>query len=153
MCERALHVRKLAPGDRAVWVELYRGYAAFYRREFTAGVEERLWNWLMDGAHEMEGIVCECGGEIFGFAHFRRMPSPLRAADVGFLDDLFVAPHARRRGVAAALLGEVQNIAARRGWAVVRWLTAKDNRGARDLYERFAECSDWRVYEMRPREK
>ena len=32
---------------------------------------------------------------IVGFAHYRRMPSPLRGQDIGFLDDLFVDPKHR----------------------------------------------------------
>jgi len=145
-----MNIRKLALHDRAAWAKLYRGYAAFYQREFTTEIERRLWDWLMDGAHEVEGIVCAQDGELLGFAHFRRMPSPLRAADAGFLDDLFVLPSARGKGVASALLAEVKRIAAQRGWPVVRWLTKEDNRRARSLYDQLAVCSDWKVYEMPP---
>jgi len=44
---------------------------------------------------KLNGLVYEVDGNIVGFAHYRRMPSPLRGQDIGFLDDLFVDPEHR----------------------------------------------------------
>jgi hypothetical protein len=47
--------------------------------------------------------------------HCREMPSPLRGKYVGFLDDLFVAPHARGQGVVEALYDALRKFARESG--------------------------------------
>lgn len=56
-------------------------------------------------------------------------------ADRAYLDGLAVAPWARRRGVARALLDECAALARSAGLRGVLLLVTEDNRAARDLYE------------------
>ncbi|HEY0834851.1 MAG TPA: GNAT family N-acetyltransferase [Azospirillum sp.] len=143
-----LEIVAVAPGHEAEWRRLYRGYMAFYKRPEDEGVLDRLWGWLHDPAHEMEGLVALRDGRVVGLAHFRRMPSPIRAADVGFLDDLFTDPDARGAKVGEALLARLREIARERGWPFIRWITADDNYRARTLYDRVAKKTAWNLYEM-----
>jgi ribosomal protein S18 acetylase RimI-like enzyme len=76
------------------------------------------------------------------------MPSPLRGANVGFLDDLFVDLAQRGGEVANALIRAVDVIAGQREWDVVRWITRDDNYRARGLYDKLSTRSNWLVYEM-----
>ena len=138
----------LAPEHEADWRRLYRGYMAFYKRPEDESVLDRLWGWLHDPAHEVQGLVALRDGRPVGLAHVRRMPSPIRAADVGFLDDLFVDPQVRGGRVGEALLAAVNALARERGWPVVRWITADDNYRARTLYDRVAKKTAWNLYEM-----
>ena len=142
-------IRSLAPGDRLDWERLYRGYADFYRVATSAEKLATLFDWLMDAAHPCNGLVAvaEDGG-IAGLAHYRAMPSPLRGAEVGFLDDLFVDLDRRGSGVGEALLRHLDEISASRGWGVVRWITRDNNYRARGLYDRLSHRSDWITYEM-----
>ena len=142
-------IRPLAPGDRPEWERLYRGYADFYRVETNAEKLAILFDWLMDPAHPCTGIVAvDEDGTLSGLAHYRAMPSPLRGAEVGFLDDLFVDPDRRGGGTGAALLRRVDEIAASHGWSVVRWITRDNNYRARGLYDGLSHRSDWITYEM-----
>lgn len=134
----------------ARWRELYRGYATFYKRELTDAHAATVWGWLLDSGHELEGRLALVDGRPVGLAHFRRMPSPLRGADIGFLDDLFVDPAVRAKGVGRALIEAVAETARERGWRVVRWLTADDNYPARTLYDRLAVKTTWNLYELTP---
>lgn len=134
----------------AGWRRLYEGYATFYRRELTPAIAGNVWAWLQDPAHELEGVLALDGERPVGLAHFRRMPSPLRGADIGFLDDLFVDPACRGRKVGEALIGHVAAVARERGWGVVRWITADDNYRARTLYDRLAKKTSWNLYELTP---
>jgi GNAT superfamily N-acetyltransferase len=135
---------------RAAWRELYAGYAAFYGRELTDANARTVWGWLMDPAHELEGALALLDGQPVGLAHWRRMPSPLRGADIGFLDDLFVAPAARGQDIGGRLIAHLAAVARGRGWAVVRWITADDNYRARALYDRLARKTSWNLYELTP---
>ena len=65
------------------------------------------------------------------------------------LDDLFVAPVSRGLGVADALISRVREEGNRRGWSVIRWITAEDNYRARSCYDRLAERTRWVTYDIR----
>jgi GNAT superfamily N-acetyltransferase len=67
------------------------------------------------------------------------------------LDDLFVDPTRRGSGAGAALLEHLRSLAAERRWGVVTWITAVDNRVARQLYDRVAEAQQWVTYDMAPK--
>ena len=137
--------------DKAAWRRLFDGYAAFYRLPMTDRTAETTWRWIHDPNHVVEGLVArDEAGRVVGLAHFRAMPSPLRGADLGFLDDLFVDPQVRGRRVGEALIARVAEIGRRRGWQRIRWLTADDNDRARALYDRVARKSRWTVYELDP---
>lgn len=142
-------VRPLTASDWNGWRQLYQGYADFYAVETSDEKLETLFGWLLDPNHVCEGIIAVSDASTpVGLAHFRAMPSPLRGSEIGFLDDLFVDPSARGSDVASALLRAVDEIAGRRGWAVVRWITRDSNYRARGLYDHLAIRSDWITYEM-----
>ncbi|MCB1421408.1 MAG: GNAT family N-acetyltransferase [Nitratireductor sp.] len=142
--------RAVAEGDRDRWEELYQGYAVFYETEQSAEMRARVWKWLFDPGHEVEGLVAEdSDGRLIGLAHYRAFARPLAAATGGFLDDLFVDPAARGSGAAEALIDAVKAEAAKRGWTVIRWITAEDNYRARGLYDRVAEKTRWVTYDIK----
>ncbi len=80
-------------------------------------------------------LVAVDGREVLGFAgaeeqhHFTGQPQ-------AYLGELVVAPGARRRGVAAALVGAVEEWARSRGLPVVTLDTGAANGPARALYAR-----------------
>ena len=80
--------------------------------------------------------------------HCRQMPSPLRGALVGFLDDLFVAPSARGQGVVESLYAALDALAREQGWPFIRWITAEDNYRARSVYEKLSDRTHWVTYQM-----
>ena len=143
-----MDIRIVNEADRDAWERLYRGYAAYYKVETNSTKLDTLFSWLCDPAHVCEGLVAVESAQLIGLAHFRAMPSPLRGADVGFLDDLFVYPAQRGSGAARVLIHAVDDIAGQREWDVVRWITRDDNYRARGLYDKLSTRSNWLVYEM-----
>lgn len=144
-------VRPVAADDHERWRALYAEYAASYRAAQTDEQAERTWGWLLDPAHEVEGLVVVDGsGRAAGLAHVRPFARPLTATVGGFLDDLHVEPAARGTGAVDALLQALQDLAAERGWSVVRWITADDNYRARGKYDQVAVRTSWITYDMPP---
>ena len=143
-------VRPVEPRDREGWERLYAGYAGFYRVEQTPAMRDRVWSWLMDPAHEVEGLVAERDGALLGLAHVRPLARPLSATTGGFLDDLFVDEGARGSGAARALIDAVAGLGRERGWSAIRWLTAEDNAPARALYDRVATLTPFVTYDLTP---
>ncbi|MEV7602019.1 GNAT family N-acetyltransferase [Kitasatospora sp. NPDC089797] len=139
------------PGDYPHWRELFRGYCAFYRVPMPEEKAERVWSWLTDPAHELEGLLVRDGdGTPVGLAHFRPFARPLHGTVGGYLDDLFVAPGARGGGAVDELLARLRGIAAERGWSTVRWITADDNHRARSKYDQVATRTMFVTYDMAP---
>ncbi len=142
-------VREIQLKDKEQWQELYKGYANFYKVEMNIQILEKVWFWLNDKNHEVNGIVYEIDGNIVALAHYRRMPRPLKGQDIGFLDDLFVEPIHRGKKIGEKLLNELKNISKSKGWDLIRWLTHDDNLSAKTLYDRVAEKTSWDLYELK----
>jgi RimJ/RimL family protein N-acetyltransferase len=150
MTVSGVSIRPVLPADRLDWDRIYAGYAAFYNVEQTAAMRDRVWSWLMDAGREVYGLVAvDETGRLIGLTHFRSYARPLSASIGGFLDDLFVDPDARGSGAAALLIGAVKAEGGKRGWTVIRWITAEDNYRARGLYDRVAECTKWVTYDIK----
>ena len=145
----AIEVEAVGIGEREAWAGLYRAYADFYHMEMTPTILETVWGWIHDDKCDFWCIVArDDAGECCGLMHYRAMPSPLRGATVGFLDDLFVVPAYRGRGTAQALFTALEQRAREQGWPLVRWITAEDNYRGRAVYDRLAQRTQWVTYQL-----
>jgi len=141
-------VRPVAADDRAEWRGLYNQYGDFYNVGMSDETAETVWGWLHDRQHPTCGLLAiDQSGKAVGLAHFRDMPSPLRGATVGFLDDLFVDPESRGSGAADALMEALESIGRERGWPLFRWITADDNYRGRAFYDRLSNKTHWNTYQ------
>ncbi|RYB01795.1 GNAT family N-acetyltransferase [Lichenibacterium ramalinae] len=144
-----IRIVPVAQRHRADWDRLYAGYAAFYGVAQTPEMRDRVWSWLHDPAHATEGLIAQdAEGGAVGLAHYRAFARPLSASTGGYLDDLFVDARARGRRTADALIGALAEEGRRRGWSVIRWITAEDNARARAVYDRVAKPTPWRTYDI-----
>ena len=141
-------IRNIEIKDKDEWRELYQGYANFYKVEISKITLDTVWNWLLDQNHELSGLVYEINNKLVAIAHYRRMPSPLRGKDIGFLDDLYVHPDFRRRKIGEEIINKLNHISQEKGWGLIRWITRNDNHNAKSLYDRVANKSTWDVYEL-----
>lgn len=145
-------VRPVTSADESRWRELFRGYREFYHLPESEDIVSRVWGWLMDSAHECQGLVAEADGRIVAIADFRRFSRPSTGTVGLWLDDLFTDPQARGAGSGRALISRLQEIAADEGRSVVRWITADDNAQAQVLYDQVATKTNWVTYDAKPRE-
>ena len=147
--EKTITVRKATADDFDAWSRLYDGYATFYQVHMDDAIKNRLWKWIHDSEHVINCFVAhEPAQQLIGFAHIRAMPSPLRGAEVGFLDDLFVDPEVRGSGAAQALFVALEQHANEQGWPLIRWITADDNYRARNLYDKLSKKTMWNTYQL-----
>ena len=149
--QRRWRLRAPVPVDRDRWGALYRGYAGHYGVEQADRDSDQVWFWLMDPAHEVNGLlVVDENDHPVGLAHYRPFARPLSASTGCFLDDLFVDPAHRGGGAADALLVELRRLAGEHGWNVVRWITADNNYRGRAKYDQYAQRTTWVTYDMGP---
>ena len=145
---KKIFIRSIKLNDKEKWQKLYQGYAIFYKVEMTQTILNTVWSWLIDEQHELNGLICEFEEKIVAFAHYRRMPSPLRGKDIGFLDDLFVSPQFRGLKIGKKIILKLNEISKNNGWGLVRWITRSDNLRAKSLYDRVSNKTNWEVYEL-----
>lgn len=141
-----MQIRPLEDIDRADWERLYAGYADFY----ATPLPDLDVVWRMIRAGEVECLVVVLDGQVVALAHLTEFPRVLDGGRGGYLQDLFVDPAFRGRGVADRMLAHVGDLARGRGWTLVRWITAADNGRAQQVYDRHATRTTWVTYDLRP---
>ncbi|MEN9603455.1 MAG: hypothetical protein RL545_144 [Actinomycetota bacterium] len=139
--------REIRESDRAAWDVLWAGYLEFYEQELSAEQTELTWSRLFDDSVRLHGFVAEVDGEVVGLAHcWFTHTTWLDKADL-YLEDLFVSPLARRRGVGELLIRGCADFARESGSSSLYWFTHKNNLSAQRLYDKVASRSEFIIFE------
>ena len=142
-----LRVRTATPADVDDIFRLIGALASYeHLSADVTGTPERLREHLFGLRPYVEALVAELDARTIGFALFFHAYSTFRTAPVLYLEDLFVEPAHRRRGVGTALLARVAGLAVERGCARLEWEVLEWNAPAIAFYERqgAAVLPDWR---------
>lgn len=131
-------IRDLAAADRAQWAPLWAGYLEFYQSTLAPEVTDATFARLIDPASNLFGMVAEEDGALIGVVQCVLHDHGWFQAQVCYLEDLFVTPAARGKGVGRALIEAVYARADAMGYARVYWLTHETNTSARALYDQVA---------------
>lgn len=144
-----IKVSALNPKDREQWQQLYHGYADFYGMPMDEQILDRVWSWIFDPNNRFFALIAKDeSGRGVGLMHYREMPSPLRGAQVGFLDDLYISPDCRGSGVVDQLFERLTQEAQAQNWSFVRWITAENNYRGRAVYDRVSDKTQWQTYQL-----
>lgn len=146
---QGIRIQAVEAGHRDAWEPLWRAYQAFYEIAIPDAVSDVTWARLLDRDEAMFGALAWAGETAVGFVHFLAHRSTWSAANVCYLQDLYVAPEGRGGGVGRALIDHVYAAADTHGWGEVYWLTHETNATARRLYDTLAERTGFLHY-MRP---
>lgn len=114
--------------------DLFLGYLDFYRRPATREEAEGYLRARLSGAESLI-LVARQDGRSLGFTQVYPTFSSVSMAPVWTLNDLYVAPEARKSGIGRALIRAVVTEAAAAGAVRVTLSTAEDNTTAQALYE------------------
>lgn len=147
-----IRIRPVRREEVARLWEMLRGLAEYERlTDLLTGTPAMIEAALFGNGPRIEALVAEEAGALLGYAIFYPVFGSFRARWRLWLEDLFVVPGARGRGVGEGLLAEVCRIAGSRGhfsvdWEVLDWnepsLEFYRRRGARDL------GGGWRRYRL-----
>ena len=105
----SMRVRPLEARDKPVWLTLFKGYVEFYQATVPEDVIETLWQRLMrggEGFHIALVAVDEADTPV-GLAHVLFHRSTWSNGFYCYLEDLFVDPAQRGRGIGRALIEAV----------------------------------------------
>lgn len=96
---------------------------------------------------KFRALIAELDGQVAGYALFFEFYSTFQGRTGLFLDDIFVRPQFRKKGIGQALLAHVARIAWEEGYFCVRWEVLDWNTPAIEFYKRLgAEFLDeWKA--------
>jgi GNAT superfamily N-acetyltransferase len=146
-----VNVRAAEPGDGPAFLALVRALADF---EKLPGPTEEAGARLLEDAFGARPryrlFVGELDGAVVAYAVAFETYSTFLARPTLFLEDLFVHPDARRRGVARAMMTHLLAEAKRAGCGRFEWMVLDWNAPALRFYEELgAERHDaWRLFRM-----
>ena len=146
-----LTIRSATPADVPLVLEFIRGLAEYERLPDEVVATEALVHEALFGAWPAaEVLIADLDGEAAGFALFFHNFSTFLARRGLYLEDLFVRPALRGRGVGRALLARLAAIARERGCGRFEWSVLDWNADAIAVYERLGAVpmSDWTVYRL-----
>ena len=135
-----IRVRLIEARDEQRWRELFGGYLKFYEKSVPEEVLALTWQKMLaraEGFH-IGFVAVDSGDRPIGLAHVLFHASTWSATCYCYLEDLFVDPAARARGVGRALIEAAYVEADNRGATRTYWTTQEVNYRARALYDQVA---------------
>lgn len=131
-------IRQASGADLPTAAELFDGYRQFYGQPADGALAEA---FLRDRFTNNDSVVFLAidpqSGNGLGFVQLYPSFSSVAARRIWILNDLFVAPAARRRGIGRALLDAARDHGKATGAKRLVLSTAVTNREARALYESY----------------
>jgi GNAT superfamily N-acetyltransferase len=143
-----IDLRWATHADAALLLRFIRALAEYEREPDAVRVtEQTLARQLADDDPPFECLIASLDGEPAGFALFFRTYSTWLGQPGIWLEDLFVAPEARRRGVGRALLQRLAAIAEERACGRLEWSVLEWNQPAIEFYASLGAklMDDWRI--------
>jgi GNAT superfamily N-acetyltransferase len=145
-----LEIRPATLRDVPVLLEFIRGLATYEKLLAEVEADEgRLSATLFpaEGPPAAEAVLAFADGLPAGFALFFSNYSTFLAKPGLYLEDLFVNPEMRGRGIGKALLLHVAKIANRRGCGRMEWTVLDWNKPAISFYESLgaSPMPNWRI--------
>lgn len=134
-------IRDVRAEDRAGWDVLWQGYLEFYESELPKSVSDVTFGRFLDPSEPMFSLVAEDEEthELIGMVNCVLHRGTWSINNFCYLEDLFTAASARKRGVGRALIEAVYKRADKLGCARVYWLTHETNYAGRSLYDQVAQ--------------
>ena len=123
----ALRLRDAVPGDEGLVLRFIRALAEYERLTHEVhATEADVARWILGPGRRAEALVAEWDGSPVGFAVWFYSFSTFLARPSLYVEDVFVAPEARGRGVGRAVFAHLARRALAEGcgrmeWSVLDW--------------------------------
>lgn len=148
-----LRLRAATPADVPTIFSLIKSLAAYEKlSDQVTGTPEQLHEHLFGERPYAEVILAEVdqsesGPEVVGFALFFTTYSTFLTRPGLYLEDLFVQPQWRDRGIGRALLQHLGKLAIARGYGRIEWSVLDWNAPAIGFYQKMGAdvLPDWRI--------
>jgi len=144
-------VRTASAEDVPLILTLIKELAEYERLSHeVVATEDSLKTWLFGERPVAEALVAEHGKEAAGFALFFHNFSTFLGKPGIYLEDVYVRPEYRGRGIGKALLARLAKLAKERGCGRLEWSVLDWNEPSIRFYESLGAVAldDWTVYRV-----
>jgi len=143
-----IEIRPAQPGDEtAIW-GLINELAEFEKLTHQlTGSAEALREHLFGERPYAHALIAERDGAVLGYALFFNTYSTFRTQPGVWMEDLYVTPNERGKGIGKALLLVVSQLTLANGWGRHEWAVLDWNQSAIDFYQALGAqlMPDWRI--------
>lgn len=146
-----LTLRLATVDDAGLILEFIQGLAEYEKLAHEVVADEKRLKESLFGNHPAaEVVVADWGAEPAGFALFFHNYSTFLARPGLYLEDLFVKPEHRGRGIGKALLARLAAIAVERGCGRFEWSVLDWNESAIRFYENLGAraMNGWTIFRV-----
>lgn len=146
-----IDIRPATPNDVAVILRFVEELAAFEREPDAVKATEPMLAAALFGPHPAaEAVIAESDGFAVGHAIFFHNFSTWEGKRGLYLEDLYVTPSARGRGIGRGLLRHLARLAVERDCARFEWSVLDWNEGAIALYRALGAraLDDWTIQRL-----
>ncbi len=151
MTNNRFHIRPAKPDDAPLILRFIRDLAEFEGLSHAvAATEDSLRESLFGPNPNAEVALGFLGDDPVGFAVFFHTYSTFLGRRGMYLEDIFVMPEHRRKGLGTMLLRHVAGIAVERGCGRFEWAALDWNQNAARFYEGLGAVvlNEWRTFRM-----
>ena len=151
MSDPGLTITPATPEDIPIILDLIRGLAEYEREaESATATPEQLHAALFGGRPAAECIIARLDDSAVGFALWFQSFSTWTGLPGMWLEDLFVLPQFRRRGVGRALLAYLARLCVERGYGRFEWSVLDWNTPALDFYQSLGAVAmeEWTIHRL-----
>ena len=144
-------IRPAAAADVPVILDFIRQLAVYEKLEHAmVATEELLGETLFGERPAAEVVLAICEGRAAGFALFFPNYSTFLARPGLYLEDLFVVPDLRGRGIGRALFVHLAKLANQRGYGRMEWSVLDWNEPSIEFYKSLGASAmdEWTVYRL-----
>lgn len=146
-----VHIDAASERDLPLILSFIKGLADYERlADKVVATEEILKETLFGKRHYAEVLIARYENEPAGFALFFHNYSTFLARPGIYLEDLFVEPHMRGKGIGRALLARLAKLSMQRNCGRLEWSVLDWNEPAINFYKKLGAVplSDWTVFRL-----
>ncbi len=141
----SLKIRPLHNDDFPDWLPLWDGNNLGTRDE---AVTAQTWSRLNDPSSPVHGLVATRGGALVGLVHYILHPTTGALNDVCYMQDVYVAPAMRQKGIARKMVQALAQKGRTEKWTRLYWLAEAQNKAAQALYKNLGVKLDFTLHIM-----
>lgn len=144
----ALHIRPARPGDAALVLSFVRELADYEKLTHEVDATETMIDAALFGSRpSVFSDIAEWEGTAVGFALWFLNFSSFRGRNGIYLEDIFVRPSHRGRGIGKALLQHLARRCVAEGWTRLEWAVLDWNAPSIEFYKAQGArlMDDWTV--------
>ncbi len=138
-----IKVRPFTNNDFPQWLPLWN---ANNQGHEDALVTTETWGRIVDPNAQVHGLGAFDGDTLKGLVHYITHPTTGHVKPVCYMQDLFVAPAHRKKGIARKLVKALEAKGRQEKWARLYWLAEGKNEAAQNLYKTLGTQLDFTLH-------